>query len=93
MENILNELYDHLYFMPHKTLQEKRIEATHSLLIQRLSKRNRKLVLRIIDDKDQICEDVSLDSFICVFRLAWQIANQIQNHDVNADMILQIFAD
>jgi len=54
-------------------------------LRQRLSSRNRKLVLRIIDDKDLICSDVSLDSFIYGFRLAWQIAYQIQTYDGCSD--------
>jgi len=71
--------------MPENTPDKKRIEANHHLLTQRLSKQNRKLVLQIIDDKDQICADISLDSFICGFRLAWQIANQIQNYDACSD--------
>ena len=85
MSNILEALYYRFYSQPENTLQEMRIEANHNLLRQRLSKRNRKLVLRIIDDKDQICTGVSLDSFICGFRLAWQIVNQIQNYDGCSD--------
>jgi len=81
MDNILKTLYDHFYRLPEFTPQEARITENHQLLRQRLSSRNRKLVLRIIDDKDLICSDVSLDSFICGFRLAWRIANQIQNYD------------
>ncbi|HWP80812.1 MAG TPA: hypothetical protein VN446_09250 [Candidatus Acidoferrum sp.] len=50
-----------------------------------LSSRNRKLVFRIMDDKDLICSDVSLDSFISGFRLAWQISNQIQNYNGCSD--------
>ncbi|MBA1334734.1 MAG: hypothetical protein HPY66_2638 [Firmicutes bacterium] len=81
MDSILKSLYDHFYRTPDNTPQEERIKANHQLLSQRLSSRNRKLVLRIMDDKDLICSDVSLDSFICGFRLAWHIANQIQNFD------------
>ncbi|MDF1494987.1 hypothetical protein [Caproiciproducens sp. CPB-2] len=81
MDNILKTLYDHFYRLPEFTPQEARITENHQLLRQRLSSRNRKLVLRIMDDKDLICSDVSLDSFICGFWLAWQIANQIQNYD------------
>lgn len=77
MDNILKVLYNHCYSEPENTPQEMRIKVNHQLLRQRLSKRNSKLVLRIIDDKDQICTDVSLDSFIFGFRLAWQIANQV----------------
>lgn len=85
MDNMLKALYDHFYCQPENTLQEMRINVNHQLLRQRLSKRNRKLVLRIIDDKDLICSDVSLDSFICGFWLAWQIANQIHNYDGCSD--------
>jgi hypothetical protein len=81
LDNILKELYDCFYCQLDNTPQEERIKANHHLLQQRLSKRNRKLVLRIIDEKDLICSDVSLDSFICGFHLAWQIANQIHNYD------------
>jgi hypothetical protein len=70
MENILYAIYQRFYSIPKNTEQAKRIEANHRLLIQRLSPRNRKLVLRIIDDKDQIINDVSADSFIQGFRLA-----------------------
>jgi len=69
MDSILKSLHDHFYRTPDNTLQEKRIKANNQLLCQRLSCRNRKLVLRIMDDKDLICSDFSLDSFICGFRL------------------------
>ena len=85
MDNILKALYDHFYNQPENTLQERQIATNHQLLRERLNSRNRKLVLRIMDDKDLICSDVSLDSFICGFRLAWQIANQIQNYDGCSD--------
>ena len=64
MDNILKALYDHFYCQPENIPQEMRIKANHQLLRQRLSKRNRKLVLRIMDDKDLICSDVSLDSLL-----------------------------
>ncbi|TEB17515.1 hypothetical protein Psfp_00387 [Pelotomaculum sp. FP] len=85
MNNVPKEPHDYFYCEQENTPQARRIETNHRLLIQRLSKRNRKLVLRIIDDKDQICTNVSLDSFTCGFRLAWQIANQIQNYDGCSD--------
>jgi len=85
LDNILKALYDCFYCQPDDTPQEERIKANHLLLRQRLSKRNCRLVLRIIDDKDLICSNVSLDSFICGFRLAWQIANQIHNYDGSSE--------
>ena len=52
MDNILKLLYGHFYRMPENAQEERRVEANHQLLRQRLSSRNRKLVLRIMDDKD-----------------------------------------
>lgn len=76
MDNILKALYNHFYCQPENIPQEMQINVNHQSLRQRLCKRNRKLVLRIIDD---------LDSFICGFRLAWLIANRIQNYDGCSD--------
>ena len=79
MKNILIELYNSFYKKPKNIPQEQRITSNHMLLINRLSKRDRKLVLRIIDDKDQICDDISLDSFIKGLLLGTRIANGIIN--------------
>jgi len=80
MENILQTIYDHFYTFPRNTPEEKRIEANHERLIKRLKKQDRKLVLRIIDDKDMVANSVSLDSFIQGFRLAWTLSNQLNNY-------------
>lgn len=80
MENILQTIYDHFYIFPRNTPQEKRIEANHQRLIKRLRKQDRKLVLRIIDDKDMIANDVFLDSFIQGFKLAWTLSNQLNSY-------------
>ncbi|MDE6281842.1 MAG: hypothetical protein K2M15_08685 [Oscillospiraceae bacterium] len=37
-------------------------------------------MLRLIDAKDHLAEDTSIDSFVCGFRLAWQLANELNNH-------------
>lgn len=85
MDGTLKTLYDHFYRQPGRKPGEAQIAANHLLLRQRLSSRNRNLVLRIMDGKDLICSDISLDSFICGFRLAWRIANQIQYYDGRSD--------
>lgn len=81
MKSVLCEIYDCFYKRPKGIPQEQRISSNHRLLIKRLSKQNRKLVLRIIDDKNQICEDISLDSFIQGFRLGTRFANEIMNEN------------
>ena len=81
------------YLFPEFKMLEARIKENYQLLRQRLRNRNRKLVLLNMDDKDLICSDVSLVSFICGFWLAWQIANQIQNYDGCSDCIQKAESD
>lgn len=38
-------------------------------------------MLQIIDDKDQIAENLSTDSFISGFRLAWRLANELNHYE------------
>jgi len=80
MNNILQEIYDHFYTFRRNTPETKRIEVNHQRLIKRLRKQDRKLVLRIIDDKDLIANAVSLDSFIQGFQLAWTLSNQLNHY-------------
>ena len=37
-------------------------------------------MLRIIDAKDHIAAERSVDSFICGFRLAWGMANELNHY-------------
>jgi len=52
------------------TQTSKEIEDCHQQLIEALDKPERRLVLQIIDDKDQIAENRAIDSFIAGFKLA-----------------------
>lgn len=52
MKDILKVLYGNFYSKPQNTPQARRIEANHRIIIDHLSKADRRLVLRIIDDKD-----------------------------------------
>lgn len=57
------------------------IEDAHRQLIQRLNKPERKLILRIIDAKDHIAEEGSIDSFICGFELAWKLSSELNSYN------------
>ena len=46
-----------------------------------LEKPERRLVLQIIDAKDQIAENRSIDSFIAGFRLAWRLNNELNMYE------------
>ena len=41
------------------------------------------LVLRIIDAQNLMIEQRSVDSFICGFRLAWEMANELNHYEAN----------
>lgn len=76
MNELLKALYDK-FCEPLAEVELKReVEDCHRALIEVLGKSERKLVLQIIDCKDQIAENLSIDSFICGFQLAWQMTNE-----------------
>ena len=77
---LLKELYDHFYIHPEIEEQENEVEECHKALIAALEKPERRLVLRIIDAQNLMIEQRSVDSFICGFRLAWEIANELNHY-------------
>lgn len=62
---------------------EQEVETCHRQLIERLDKPERKLVLQIIDAQNLIIEQRSVDSFICGFRLAWELAYELNHLGTN----------
>ena len=71
---LLKALYDCFYAPPDFTEPKQEVEQCHQALIEVLGKTERRLVLQIIDAKDRIAEDMSIDSFISGFELAWQLS-------------------
>ena len=82
MNELLKALYDHFYEPLPETELKKEIEDCHHQLIEALDKPERRLVLQIIDDKDHIAENRSIDSFIAGFRLAWQLGNELNIYKI-----------
>ena len=76
---LLKELYDCFYVPPELPAQKQEIEECHQALIEALEKPERRLVLQIIDAKDRIVEDTSIDSFISGFELAWKLSMELNN--------------
>ena len=74
MNNTLKLLYDRFYTPLPMEEAEQEIEACHQQLIKRLEKSERKLVLRVMDAQNLMIEQRSVDSFICGFCLAWEMA-------------------
>ncbi|MEA4954321.1 MAG: hypothetical protein VB096_02225 [Pseudoflavonifractor sp.] len=79
MGKALELLYDRFYEKPELTELNQSVEASHSLLRERLGKSEKKLVLRIIDDENAIANALSLDGFLCGFDLAWKLTTEL-NH-------------
>ena len=73
--------YDCFYTPPELAATKREIEECHRALIEALGKPERRLVLKIIDAKDHISEDTSLDSFISGFRLAWRLSAELNHYD------------
>ena len=81
MNQLLHDLYDYFYSPPELSVQKQEIEECHQALIKRVDKPERRLVLRIIDAKDRIAEDTSIDSFISGFELAWQPSIELNQYE------------
>ena len=77
MTELLKSLWDNYYEPPHETEKRQAIEDYHMKLVETLSAEDCKLVLHIIDLKDQIAEDLSIDSFLSGFQLAWKLATEL----------------
>lgn len=83
MHDTLKLLYDRFYTPLPMEEAEQEIETCHQRLIERLEKPERKLVLRIMDAQGLIAEERFVDSFICGFRLAWELANELNHFETN----------
>ena len=81
MNERLKELYDNFYEKLPAPQLKAEIERCHQELIEKLDKPERRLVLQIIDCKDQIAEDLSIDSFIAGFRLAWKMSQELNMYE------------
>lgn len=87
MNEQLKALYDCFYEpLPAERLKQE-IEDCHQKLIEVLSRSERRLVLQIIDAKDQIAEERSIDSFIAGFRLAWRLSNELNIYEKTRPML------
>ena len=79
MNDTLKLLYDRFYIALPIAEAGQEIEICYRGLIERLEKPERKLILRIMDAQGLIGEERSVDSFLCGFKLAWELAYEL-NH-------------
>ena len=64
MNKTLTALYDNFYTPPQVADTCEEIKTIHKQLILKLDKPERRLVLRLIDAKDHLAEEISVDSFV-----------------------------
>lgn len=81
MYDTLKLLYERFYTLLPMEDAEQEIDDCHRQLIDRLEKPERKLVLRIIDTQNLIAEERSIDSFLCGFKLAWELSNELNHYE------------
>ena len=81
MNKLLKDLYDCFYTPPELSAQKQEVEECHQALVDVLEKPERRLVLQIIDAKDRIVEDTSIDSFISGFELAWRLFAELNQYE------------
>lgn len=75
---------DDLYYCFYKQYQfnelKSSVEENHKILIEHLSKEDRKIVLRIIDALEMICNYHSKESFIQGFQLGMELTTELQHY-------------
>lgn len=84
MPKRLDDLY-HKFFTPLQLPELKSsIEDNHKILIVHLSKEDRKIVLRIIDALEMICNYQTKTSFIQGFKLGFELTTELQTYDAHS---------
>ena len=83
MKTLLKNIYDCFYIPPEFSEQKQEVEECHQSLIKVLEKPERRLVLRIMDAQSLMAEERSVDSFICGFRLAWELAYELNHFEID----------
>lgn len=78
---LLKDLYDSFYIPPEFSAQKQEIKECHQTLIEAMDKQERRLMLQIIDAKDYMIENISIDSFISGFELAWKLSAELNNYE------------
>lgn len=81
MPQRLDDLYQHLHQKQEYPHLRASIEENHKLLIEHLSKADRKIVLRIMDALDLICTMRAKDSFVQGFKLGVDLTSELQNYN------------
>ena len=77
MKGILNALFEEFYEPVQDKELEEEISQCNEELTRRLSKEDRKLIIQIIDAKDNLAWAQVTDSFAAGFHLAWALSAEL----------------
>ncbi|WP_195985245.1 DUF6809 family protein [Clostridium sp. D33t1_170424_F3] len=77
MVQMIEELYNSFYRQPKFMEEDRRLHANEALLKKNFSKWQKKILLRIIDDKNLVCDKTSLDSFAAGFCFGQRLATEV----------------
>lgn len=89
MDELLKALYDNHYNPLPLSELKREVEDCHKKLIEVLDKPERKLVLQIIDAKDQIAETTSIDCFIAGFQLACKLSYELNHREKTHSLLMK----
>ena len=89
MNDLLKALYDTFYKPPKMTETLSEIKSIHQQLVEQLDKPARRLVLKLVDDEEKVADDLSLDSFIAGFQLAWQLSAEVNYRCESIPMVMK----
>lgn len=79
MPKRLDDLYHSFFKQQDFNKLKLSVEENHKILIDHLSKEDRKIVLRIIDALEMICNYQTKTSFIQGFKLGFELTTELQN--------------
>ena len=81
MNELLYELYEKFYTPLTMTKQKVEIYECHHNLVDMLDKPERKLLLTIMDCKNEIADELAFDSFVCGFKLALKLSTELNHYE------------
>ncbi len=79
---LLEAVYDCFYTPLAFAAQKLEIKRCRQTIAKALGKSEHRLVLQIIDAKDYIIENISVDSFISGFELAWKLYTELNDYEI-----------
>ena len=87
MPQRLDDLYHSFYKAQELKKLKSSVEENHEILIDRLSKDDRKTVLRIIDALEMIGNYQTKASFIQGFKFGFELTTELQTYDAHSTEI------